>query len=119
MCYLHNPASWFVARYPFLLIDLFAAASHLGYVPSGDNRFLSRLTVIALVSTQVLPASAFGFCDFGIQYRRQLSHIVAICSGYEYRQRDAMAFDEEMPLAAVFSPGQLGCAQPLAWRAGP
>ena len=119
MCYLDNPASWFIARYPFLLINLFAAASHLGHVPSGDNRFLSRLTVIGLVSTQVLPASAFGFYDFGVQYRRQLSHIVAICSGYEYRQRDAMAFDEQMPLAAVFSPGQLGCAQPLAWRAGP
>ena len=73
-----------------------------------EDDLFRGLSSIGGVSTEVLRGTRLGINYSGVKKWAQLSHIVAIGSGYDERQRGATGVDLKMALAPFFSPDQSG-----------
>lgn len=98
----HIP-SRFVGWINFLLLNFFSALFYMRNVQPIFDNLLRRFSGISFVSTKMLDRIGT-FDNNCIKYRCQLADIVAICSGYDYRERDTTLVHQKMSLCAVFFP---------------
>ena len=107
MRHLNDPASGLLGGVALELTGLLSTAFDVRDVAMGFNDVERRFAVVARVGTQVLvaPLRRIDPLDHdGLKHRLELRHIMAMGSGHDERQRDATTVDQQMALAAIFSP---------------
>ena len=79
-----------------------------------DDRH-GRAAAIPGVRTQMLAASLgwrLALDHDGLEHRIELSNVMSVGPGHDERQRDTTAVDQEVALAAIFSPDQSDWLRP-------
>ena len=79
-----NPSAASEQWIVFLFLDFLSALLYERNIVSVFDSLLCGLAVITLVCTQILNGVR-AFNGYFIQYKFKLTHIVSVCSGYDYR----------------------------------
>ena len=112
---LDNPTTGFLSGMPLLGLLLLRATGYRRNVAMTLNDLQSGLSAISGIKTQMLGATLgrhLALDHDGRQNGVELRNVMPVRSGYDERQGDATAVDQQVTLAPIFSPGQSGWARP-------
>lgn len=113
---LDDPSARFVFGIDLLGLNFFTPLAHMRCVITFFHSFLSRLSGIALIRTQVLLLFLFHLRSINydlIQRRLQQFHVVFLGPAHDYRQRDSILVYEQAAFCSIFFPDPWGWARPL------
>lgn len=119
---LHNPTAGFLSGMPLLGLLLLRAAGYMRNVAVTLNDLQRRLSAIPGIKTQMLGATLgrhLALDHDGRQDGVELRNVMPVRSGYDERQGDATAVDQQVTLAPIFFPDQSGWARLALVPVGP
>lgn len=88
MRYLYYPSASLIARVVSFLLNFFATLLYMRSVMTLLDSLLRRFSRVSFVGTQVL-IGVRTLDDNPIEDVFQLTDIMPVCPGYDYRERDA------------------------------
>ncbi len=115
MADLNNPTTGLLSGMPLLGLLLLRAAGYMRNVAMTLNDLQSGLSAISGIKTQVLGATLdrhLALDHDGRQDGVELRNVMPVRSGYDERQGDATAVDQQVTLAPIFFPDPSGWARP-------
>ena len=112
---LHDPAPRLLGWVAPLGLGLLGTTDHMRDVAVCLDDRHGRAAAIPGVRTQMLAASLgwrLALDHDGLEHRIELSNVMSVGPGHDERQRDTTAVDQEVALAAIFSPDQSDWLRP-------
>lgn len=122
MADIHDPAPGFPAGMPLLGPVLLRATDHMRNVAVALDDLQRRLTTISGIQAQMLGAALgrrLALDHDGGQDGIELRDVMPVRSGHDEGQGDATAVDQQVTLAAFFSPDRSGWVRPALAPVGP
>lgn len=115
MADLNNPTAGFLSGMPLLVLLLLRAAGYVRNVAMTLNDLQRRLSAISGIQAQMLGTTLdrhLALDHDGRQDGVELRNVMPVRSGYDERQGDATAVDQQVALAPIFFPDPSGWVRP-------